>query len=50
MTLTPYGVFALITKVVASSNAADIINWEDFLVASYLDLAIMFVVHASGRH
>jgi L-cystine uptake protein TcyP (sodium:dicarboxylate symporter family) len=46
MTLTPYGVFALITKVVASSNAADIINLGGFLVASYLGLAIMFAVHA----
>lgn len=46
MTLTPYGVFALITKVVASSKAADIINLGGFLVASYLGLAIMFAVHA----
>jgi L-cystine uptake protein TcyP (sodium:dicarboxylate symporter family) len=46
MTLTPYGVFALITKVVASSNAADIVNLGGFLVASYLGLAIMFGVHA----
>ncbi|HEE6635847.1 TPA: L-cystine transporter [Acinetobacter baumannii] len=46
MTLTPYGVFALMTKVVASSNVADILNLGGFLVASYLGLAIMFVVHA----
>lgn len=46
MTLTPYGVFALITKVVASSKVADIVNLGGFLVASYLGLAIMFVVHA----
>ena len=46
MTLTPYGVFALITKVVASSNAADIAKLGGFLVASYLGLAIMFAVHA----
>lgn len=46
MMLTPYGVFALITKVVASSNLADIINLGGFLVASYLGLAIMFAVHA----
>ncbi|SSU26622.1 putative transport protein [Acinetobacter baumannii] len=46
MTLTPYGVFALMTKVVASSNVADIFNLGGFLVASYLGLAIMFVVHA----
>lgn len=46
MTLTPYGVFALITKVVASSKAADMINLGGFLVASYIGLGIMFVVHA----
>ena len=45
MTLTPYGVFALMTKVVASSNLADILNLGGFLVASYLGLAIMFAVH-----
>ncbi len=46
MSLTPYGVFALITKVVASSNAADIAKLGGFLAASYLGLAIMFMVHA----
>ena len=46
MTLTPYGVFALITKVVASSKVADIVNLGGFLVASYLGLAMMFLVHA----
>ncbi|MEB3766166.1 L-cystine transporter [Acinetobacter sp. MD2] len=45
MTLTPYGVFALMTKVVASSNLAEILNLGGFLVASYLGLGIMFVVH-----
>ncbi|HCK64008.1 MAG TPA: L-cystine transporter, partial [Acinetobacter radioresistens] len=46
MTLTPYGVFALMTKVVASSNLADILNLGGFLIASYVGLAIMFAVHA----
>ncbi|WP_269913417.1 L-cystine transporter [Acinetobacter sp. HY1485] len=46
MTLTPYGVFALMTKMVASSNLADIFKLGGFLVASYLGLAIMFAVHA----
>ncbi|MEB3754080.1 L-cystine transporter [Acinetobacter sp. MD2(2019)] len=46
MTLTPYGVFALMTKVVASSNLAEILNLGGFLVASYLGLGIIFVVHA----
>ncbi|ABL72313.1 MULTISPECIES: L-cystine transporter [Paracoccus] len=46
MVLTPYGVMALMTKMAATSNAADILNLGKFVVASYLGLAIMFVVHA----
>jgi len=46
MTLTPYGVMALMTKVVASSNLSDIIKLGSFVLASYLGLAIMFAVHA----
>ncbi|ATG17759.1 L-cystine transporter [Providencia alcalifaciens] len=45
MRLTPYGVMALMIKVVASSNLADIINLGTFVVASYVALAIMFVIH-----
>lgn len=45
MKLTPYGVLALMTKVVAGSNLQDIIKLGSFVVASYLGLGIMFVVH-----
>lgn len=45
MRLTPYGVMALMTKVVATSSAHDIIQLGGFVVASYLGLALMFVVH-----
>jgi len=45
MQLTPYGVMALMTKVVASSNIDDIIKLGSFVVASYIGLGIMFVVH-----
>lgn len=45
MALTPYGVMALMAKVAATSNAADILNLGKFVVASYIGLAIMFVVH-----
>jgi L-cystine uptake protein TcyP (sodium:dicarboxylate symporter family) len=45
MALTPYGILALMTKVVAGSNAADILELITFVVASYLAIAIMFVVH-----
>ena len=46
MKLTPYGVMALMTKVVAGSNLQDIIKLGSFVVASYLGLAMMFAVHA----
>ena len=46
MVLTPYGILALITKVVAGSNASDIANLLAFIGASYVAIAIMFVVHA----
>ncbi len=45
MRLTPYGVLALMSKMVVSSNLAEIINLGAFVVASYLGLAIMFAVH-----
>ena len=45
MQLTPYGVLALMTKVVAGSNLQDIIKLGSFVVASYLGLLIMFAVH-----
>jgi L-cystine uptake protein TcyP (sodium:dicarboxylate symporter family) len=45
MALTPYGILALMTKVVAGSNARDILELISFVVASYLAIAIMFVVH-----
>ena len=46
MALTPYGILALMTKVVAGSNLTDILQLLTFVVASYLAIAIMFVVHA----
>ncbi|MDE9551342.1 L-cystine transporter [Xenorhabdus bovienii] len=45
MRLTPYGVMALMTKVVASSNIHDIAQLGNFVVASYIALGLMFVVH-----
>lgn len=45
MQLTPYGVMALMTKVVASSNIHDIIKLGGFVVASYIAIVIMFVIH-----
>ena len=46
MALTPFGILALMTKVVAGSNGQDIRNLITFIVASYLAIGIMFGVHA----
>ena len=43
--LTPYGVLALMTKFVSTSNYADIYKLIQFVVASYLALILMFIVH-----
>ena len=44
--LTPYGVLALMTRVVATSNVNDILNLGGFVVASYVGLALILLVHA----
>ncbi|MEX0141045.1 L-cystine uptake protein TcyP [Janthinobacterium sp. HH104] len=43
--LTPYGVFALMFEVVASSSYTDILKLINFVVASYSALILMFLVH-----
>lgn len=43
--LTPYGVFALMIKMASTSKWADIVNLGSFIVASYLAILLMFVVH-----
>ncbi|MFY2508576.1 L-cystine transporter [Vibrio pectenicida] len=45
MALTPYGIAALMAKVVATSSANDILNLLGFIIASYVAIALMFVVH-----
>lgn len=45
MLLTPYGVMALMVKVLANANFQDIIKLGNFVVASYIGLLIMFGVH-----
>ncbi len=44
--LTPYGVLALMTRVVATSNVSDVINLGSFVVASYVGLAAILLMHA----
>ncbi|MEZ5491317.1 MAG: cation:dicarboxylase symporter family transporter [Gammaproteobacteria bacterium] len=46
MALTPYGVAALMTRVIATSDGQAILNLIGFVVASYLAIFIMFLVHA----
>ncbi|MFA0439221.1 L-cystine transporter tcyP [Vibrio sp. 10N.286.49.C2] len=45
MALTPYGIAALMAKVVATSSAGDILSLLGFIVASYVAIFLMFVVH-----
>jgi len=46
MGLTPYGILALMTYVVASSDGGDILNLISFVLTSYTAIILMFCVHA----
>lgn len=43
--LTPYGVLAIMTKTVATSNVDSILKLGKFVVASYVALIVMFGIH-----
>ena len=43
--LTPYGVLALMTRVIATTDGGAILTLIGFVVASYIAIAIMFMVH-----
>jgi uncharacterized protein len=43
--LTPYGILAIITKVTATSDYGAIAKLGKFVIASYVALIIMFIVH-----
>lgn len=43
--LTPYGVLALMTKMVSTSNFNEILKLINFVIASYVALAIVFIIH-----
>lgn len=45
LSLTPYGVLALMTKVVAGSNYDDILELINFVVASYVGLGLILLMH-----
>jgi len=46
MNLTPYGVMALMTRVIAGSDGSAILTLISFVIASFIAIAIMFCVHA----
>ncbi|PEL14222.1 L-cystine transporter [Bacillus sp. AFS017336] len=43
--LTPYGILAIITKVTATSDYDAIVKLGKFVIASYVALIVMFIVH-----
>ena len=43
--LTPYGVFALMTQVVAHTSPSEILKLLSFVLASYSALLLMFCIH-----
>lgn len=43
--LTPYGVFAMMTKAVATTDVASVLKLGKFVMASYVALILMFLVH-----
>lgn len=45
ISLTPYGVLALMTRVIANSDGDAIVTLIGFVIASYIAIAIMFGVH-----
>lgn len=43
--LSPYGILALMTKMVATSSIAALINMGTFVIASYFAIIVMFLIH-----
>jgi L-cystine uptake protein TcyP (sodium:dicarboxylate symporter family) len=44
--LTPYGVLALMARVVATSDVKDVINLGTFVVASYVGMGLILFLHS----
>lgn len=44
--MSPYGILALMTKMVATSSIDALINMGTFLVAAYVAMIAMFIVHS----
>jgi L-cystine uptake protein TcyP (sodium:dicarboxylate symporter family) len=45
--LTPYGVLALMARVMATSDVNDVLNLGRFVVASYLGMGLILLMHAA---
>lgn len=45
MRFTPYGILAMMTGVAATSNPSDMMRLIKFILASYVAMAIIFVIH-----
>lgn len=43
--LTPYGVFSLMIKTVAGSDLSSVLRLVTFLLASYVAIILMFIIH-----
>lgn len=43
--LTPYGVMALMANVMATSNYSEVLRLLSFILASYVAIIIMFIIH-----
>ncbi|GAA5523769.1 L-cystine uptake protein TcyP [Microbulbifer aestuariivivens] len=47
MAFTPYGVMALVAALIAKSSWADILNLFSFVVASFVAIGLMFLLHGA---
>ncbi len=43
--LTPYGVLALITRMISTSDVSEILRLLRFVIASYFAMIVMFLIH-----
>lgn len=43
--MAPYGIFALMLKMVATSSWASLVNLGTFVIAVYFAIAVMFILH-----
>ena len=46
ISLTPYGVMALMTRVIATTDGGAILTLISFVIASYIAIGLMFLVHS----